>query len=129
MASMSSLGGGPEFSPCLTNIMNFIVISPLIKFDFDPGSDDSGRLNPGSIYATNEESRNRHGQRLFLRSLLLLDLLAQALLLLPQFGSKFGAEIFGFEDLTNLDLRTEGARGAPAQAGREAKGFVKKVVG
>src|SRR5712692_9048907 len=31
IASMSSLGGGPEFSACLTNIMNFIVISP---FDF-----------------------------------------------------------------------------------------------
>src|SRR3981189_3043962 len=31
MASMSSLGGGPAFSAVLTNIMNFIVISP---FDF-----------------------------------------------------------------------------------------------
>src|SRR6266404_6782028 len=31
IASISSLGGGPEFSACLTNIMNFIVISP---FDF-----------------------------------------------------------------------------------------------
>src|SRR5713101_1502047 len=31
IASISSLGGGPEFSGVLTNIMNFIVISP---FDF-----------------------------------------------------------------------------------------------
>src|SRR5947207_15202898 len=28
MASMNSLGGGPDFSACLTNIMNRIVISP-----------------------------------------------------------------------------------------------------
>jgi hypothetical protein len=28
MASISARGGGPEFSGCLTNIMNFIVMSP-----------------------------------------------------------------------------------------------------
>src|SRR6202158_2580090 len=31
IASMSSLGGGPEFSACLTNLIKFIVLSP---FDF-----------------------------------------------------------------------------------------------
>src|SRR5882724_7535582 len=54
MASMSSLGGGPEFSPCLTSIMNFIVLSPF-DFDLDLSWDGSDPLNPDSTYSTNEE--------------------------------------------------------------------------
>src|SRR5882672_6603687 len=64
MASMSSLGGGPEFSPCLTSIMNFILISPF-DFDLDLGSGAADLLNPGSIYATNEEQWNRQLKQFF----------------------------------------------------------------
>src|ERR1700724_3760993 len=59
IASMSSLGGGPEFSADLTIIMNRIVISP---FSFGLGAefpDGIRRLNLGFIYASNERQRDR----------------------------------------------------------------------
>src|SRR5436309_2598433 len=58
IASMSSLGGGPEFSACFTSIMNRIVISP---FSFRLGAkflDGVCRLNPGSTYASNERQQD-----------------------------------------------------------------------
>src|SRR5437667_2615987 len=69
IASMSSLGGGPEFSACLTNIMNRIVISP---FSFRLGAkflDGVCRLNLGSTYASNEKQQVRQVPQFFLRNL------------------------------------------------------------
>src|ERR1700674_424607 len=67
IASISSLGGAPEFSPCLTIIMNRIVISP---FDFGLRAAPSGEFHPAvplSIYTSNEAPRNRQVQSLFFR--------------------------------------------------------------
>src|SRR5437870_8938321 len=65
IASMSSLGGGPEFSACLTNIMNRIVLSP---FSFRLGAkflDGVRRLNPGSTYASNRRQQDRQVPQYF----------------------------------------------------------------
>jgi hypothetical protein len=54
MASISALGGGVEFSPCFTIIMNRIVVSPLVL---------AGVILPGdffgSMYVSNEVQINR----------------------------------------------------------------------
>src|SRR5712691_1991387 len=65
IASMSSLGGGPEFSACLTNIMNRIVRSP---FSFRLGAefpDGIRRLNLGSTYVSNERQQDRQVLQFF----------------------------------------------------------------
>src|SRR6267143_2860213 len=66
MASISSLGGRPLFSPDLTSIMNRIVTSP-----FDLGCEPRSRqywpVEPGSNYASNKKPRNRQLERSLLR--------------------------------------------------------------
>src|ERR1700686_1733719 len=66
MASMSSLGGGPEyFSACLTSIINRIVTPLLCVFVFRFGAgfpDGVDRAcNPGSTVTSNVDPRNRQG--------------------------------------------------------------------
>src|ERR1700687_5372490 len=68
MASINSLGGGPERSADLTIIMNFIVTSPFPFVCFrvwEPRIRRGGRrLNSGSIGTSNEKQGNRHVTRI-----------------------------------------------------------------
>jgi len=54
IASISSLGGGPEFSTALTIIMKRIVISPY-SFSLKAGCRTLNRLNPASTITSNEK--------------------------------------------------------------------------
>src|ERR1700704_240903 len=67
IASISSLGGRPCFSSCLTIIINFIV--SLLDFLGCEPSLRTGIDRPdlGSIYASNGRQRNRHSVFLFLK--------------------------------------------------------------
>src|ERR1700723_47159 len=108
IASISSLGGGPCFSVCLTIIMNRIVRSPLLVLVGKPifRAVSTGRNWPLYMRRTVVGKIDTEYE-FFAPQLALLrgHLSAHAFFPFPELWGQLGTEIIGLEHLSNFYLR------------------------